>query len=574
MVQDFDEGGDMDYAVHFTSPNQVSSRRRDDSSKTTPVSSTPKEDIGRCSVQADKQLIIKITPLGDMEKDLRTQDDDVEDSQSKEESLPSPTVEIKDESQHLQPTTKVPSTTKREAPKQPTGGAGTSQSQPQQRSEDVHSSMSDRRPNTQAEFVDMRIQETVNAGFQVMQADWNRQSTKFINVEEQLVSLRVDVQKNQAIPSQLRALTNEFALLQSSMSALNGEFVQMQADISNISEEATNSRSDLQSTKANVVSMKADTTTLKGDTHILKSKIVANTVTTVAVQSQLNNMLETQLNIAHELKTLKTDMVLLHGNLMALQSDMASVKKEVVSSKSELSCISNGIEHLTRLITGGQVGQVMRLDPDIHVKSDSDVEGGAQVTAPPPAVASTSGQQEMDRSVTESELNNSEVTFKPTDMQTYERAGKPDLPKSPRKSARTSLFNLTDSNIEEDTQDTQETQDPNLFVDNTEFTEDTEPSQSMGWPDKKDLQGTPYGVSSEPEPTGSTSSPKPTTSKDKPTIEEGRGTFVTVVDTQSGRSMEDPVSLVPAHCVRDMERRLSKPTKTRSKSASSKKSNQ
>ena len=302
MVQDFDEGGDMDYAVHFTSPNQVSSRRRDDSSKTTPVSSTPKEDIGRCSVQADKQLLIKITPLGDMEKDLRTQDDDVEDSQSKEESLPSPTVEIKDESQHLQPTTKVPSTTKREAPKQPTGGAGTSQSQPQQRSEDVHSSMSDRRPNTQAEFVDMRIQETVNAGFQVMQADWNRQSTKFINVEEQLVSLRVDVQKKQAIPAQLHALTNEFALLQSSMSALNGEFVQMQADISNISEEATNSRSDLQSTKANVVSMKADTTTLKGDTHILKSKIVANTVTTVAVQSQLNNMLETQLNIAHELK--------------------------------------------------------------------------------------------------------------------------------------------------------------------------------------------------------------------------------------------------------------------------------
>ena len=97
MVQDFDEGGDMDYAVHCTSLKQVSSRRRDDSSKTTPVSSTPKEDAGRCSVQADKQLVIKITPLGDREKDLRTQDDDVEDSQSKEESLPSPTVEIKDE---------------------------------------------------------------------------------------------------------------------------------------------------------------------------------------------------------------------------------------------------------------------------------------------------------------------------------------------------------------------------------------------------------------------------------------------------------------------------------------------
>ena len=166
-----------------------------------------------------------------------------------------------------------------------------------------------------------------------MQADWNCQFNKFINVEELLVSLRVDVQKKQAIPAQLQAVKNEFVLLQSSMSALNSEFMQMKTDI--ISEEAMNSRSDLQSTKANVVSLKADTTTLKGDTHILKSKIVANTVTTVAVQSQLNNMLETELNIAHELKTLKTDMVLLHVNLMAIQSDMASTKPE-------LSCISNG----------------------------------------------------------------------------------------------------------------------------------------------------------------------------------------------------------------------------------------
>ena len=82
---------------------------------------------------ADKQLVVKITPLGEREKDLRNQDDDVDDSQSKEESLPSPTVQIDDASQHLQPTNKVPSTTKPEAPKQPTGGAGTSQSQPQQR---------------------------------------------------------------------------------------------------------------------------------------------------------------------------------------------------------------------------------------------------------------------------------------------------------------------------------------------------------------------------------------------------------------------------------------------------------
>ena len=94
-----------------------------------------------------------------------------------------------------------------------------------------------------------------------------RDPLSILNVEEQFVSLRVDVQKNQAIPTQLRALKNESVLLQSSISALNGEFVQMQADISNISEETTNSRSDLKSTKANVVSLKADTTTLKGDTH-------------------------------------------------------------------------------------------------------------------------------------------------------------------------------------------------------------------------------------------------------------------------------------------------------------------
>ena len=170
-------------------------------------------------MQADKELVFKITPLGEREKDLRNQNDEVDNNQSKEESLPSPTVKIDDASQHLQPTTKVPSTTKPEAPKKPTGGAGTSHAQPQQRPDDVPSRTSDRRPNTQA--------------------DWNCQSNKFINVEEQLVSLRVDVKKNQAIPAQLRALKNQFVLLQSSMSALNGEFVQMKTDISNISEEAT-----------------------------------------------------------------------------------------------------------------------------------------------------------------------------------------------------------------------------------------------------------------------------------------------------------------------------------------------
>ena len=39
-------------------------------------------------------------------------------------------------------------------------------------------------------------------------------SEKFVHVEEQIVSMRVDVQKNNSIGSQLRALRNEVVLLQ------------------------------------------------------------------------------------------------------------------------------------------------------------------------------------------------------------------------------------------------------------------------------------------------------------------------------------------------------------------------
>ena len=86
----------------------------------------------------------------------------------------------------------------------------------------------------------------------------------------------------------------------------------------------------------------------------------------------------------------------------------------------------------------------------------------------------------MDKSVTESELNTSEVTFKPGVKQTYERAGRAstDSPITPRKSARLNLFNLTDSNPGEI--DTQETQNPNLFVADTEYTEYSEASQTIG----------------------------------------------------------------------------------------------
>ena len=302
----------------------------------------------------------------------------------------------------------------------------------------------------QAEFEDMRMQDTVAAGFQVLQSDWNHRS-EFVNVEEQ---------KNNSIGAQLRSLKIEIVLLQSSLSALNGEFVQIKANLSNLSEEGTNSQGDVHSTQATMVSLKADTSALKGDTHILKSKVVANTVMTVAVQSQVNNVLETYLNIAHEHKTLKTDVVLLHSNLMAIKTDMASINKDFIGVKWEL---SSSIEHLTRMIMGREVGEVCTVDPEIHVKTDSDGEQVGMATAPP-AVASTSNQKDMEKSLTDTELNTSEVTFKAGVMETYDRGEKAATksPKIPHNSAGIELFNLTDSTIDNPaTLQTQKTHDPN-----------------------------------------------------------------------------------------------------------------
>ena len=158
---------------------------------------------------------------------------------------------------------------------------------------------------------------------------------------------------------------------------------------------------------------------------------------------------------------------------------MASVKEDIIAVKSQLSCISNGIEHLTLSRMGRQVGEVCPVDPDIHVKTDSDGED-VSVAPATTAAAASSDPKQLDKSVTDSELNTSEVTFKAGVMETYDSASKDktNSPKTPRKSARMDLFNLTDSNIDDIA--TQETQYPNLFVENTEFTEATELSQSMG----------------------------------------------------------------------------------------------
>ena len=181
----------------------------------------------------------------------------------------------------------------------------------------------------------------------------------------------------------------------------------------------------------------------------------------------------------------------------------------------------------------------------------------------------------MDQSVTESELNTSEVTFKAGDMRTYVHAAKPDSPKTPRKSSCTSLFNLTNSNIEyPDTQtDTQETQDPDMYVADTEYTECTEQSQSLGWPPSKDLKGTGFSHADEPSQSvtmPATSQEQPTPSKDEPSIEKRRGSVLPIIDPDSGCSKDDPESVVPAHVVRNLEKRMSKASKTRSKSTCSK----
>ena len=109
-------------------------------------------------------------------------------------------------------------------------------------------------------------------------------------MEEQIIAMRVDVQKVQPIPAELRKLKNQIELVQSAFSSLNAASLQIQSDVSCISENDAQTRADVQATKATVLSVKADATVLKGDTHTLKSKVVANTVTTVAVQSQVNNV--------------------------------------------------------------------------------------------------------------------------------------------------------------------------------------------------------------------------------------------------------------------------------------------
>ena len=181
----------------------------------------------------------------------------------------------------------------------------------------------------------------------------------------------------------------------------------------------------------------------------------------------MNNVLETDLNIAHELRILKADFVQLHGNLISIKSDVASIRNDVLTMKAQVSSVLAGIEQLTCSLLGRQLGEVQLLPENVEVKSDSDQD---HPTTPP--VCSTSRKNtsssaspsgHVDTAATDSELNLSEVTFKHDEMVTYKRNEKQalDSPQNPIK-----LFNFFDTTLE-DNVDSQETQDPTTFVADT-----------------------------------------------------------------------------------------------------------
>ena len=575
MTQEFDERGNMDYSMKVRSPVVSPAATTSHTVETSPKYSTPIQDEGHAALPTDKRLVLKITPV-EARTDLSfagvVPNYDVDISHkvevSADASLPSPSIIKKEHVEKGKVSGNIPQKLPQELPEKVSktdtvvsvGQKPTSAHPPPAKpstcgqSAPVHES--DRRAETQAEFIDLRIQDTVTAGFQVFQSEWEEQSKKFDRVEEEIVSMRVDVQKVQPIPAELRKLKNQIELVQSAFSSLNAAYLQIQSDVSCISENDAQTRADVQATKATVLSVKADATVLKGDTHTLKSKVVANTVTTVAVQSQVNNVLETDLNISHEIRILKGDVVQLHGNLITVKSDMAAMRTDVVSMKAQVASIANGIEQLTRSLLARPLGEIQMLPQNVDVKSDSDQDRPTTPAAVPStsskdtgACASPSGQ--LDAAATDSDFNLSEVTFKKADMLTYEHQDKPAV-QSPWTPTRKTRIKLFDSNTTlEEIADSQETQDPTKFVGDTEYTEGSQ-SPTMGWPKGNELQGTGYEEAAAP-------------------VDAKKGTYLSVINPAGGRGPENPESLVPIHAVRDLEQRLTHQRESRSSSKAAKK---
>ena len=102
-----------------------------------------------------------------------------------------------------------------------------------------------------------------------------------------------------------------------------------------------------------------------------------------------------------------------------------------------------------------------------------------------------------------------------------------------------------------------------------EETQYSEPSQVMGWPDAKDLDASDISQFSARD---TVSSEKAGPSNEEAPI-ESRESFFKVIDPDHGHSEDDPESLVPLHVVRELETRMTKPTRMRCKGNGNKGSN-
>ena len=119
------------------------------------MSSIPKEDAAASRFKLDKRMVVKITPVEDRIDDLRNkEDEDLQDRQEKDESLPSPTVKPDDGSDgqqvrfNVESKTKVNGKFKSARPEKEPSGSTTS---------------TDCVVKTQAEFIDIRIDDSVAA---------------------------------------------------------------------------------------------------------------------------------------------------------------------------------------------------------------------------------------------------------------------------------------------------------------------------------------------------------------------------------------------------------------------------
>ena len=216
MTHEFDEGGNMDYSMKVCSPVVSPAATTSHTVETSPQYSTPIQDEGHAALPTDKRLVLKIIPV-EARTDLSfagvVPNNDVDISPkvevSDDKSLPSPSIKKKDHVEKGKVSGNIPQKLPQELPQkvskmdtvvavgQKPMSAHPPPAKPSTCDQSAHvktpptitdepsslAGTSDRRAKTQAEFIDMRIQDTVTAGFQVFQSEWEEQS-KFERVEE------------------------------------------------------------------------------------------------------------------------------------------------------------------------------------------------------------------------------------------------------------------------------------------------------------------------------------------------------------------------------------------------------